>query len=197
MLNNRQYDAIVIGASAGGISVLSTLVESLPPHFSIPIIIATHLPADKISVLDKILGTKCSLTVKEAFDKEYINEGYVYLAPPNYHLLVEKDFYFSLSSEDPVLYSRPSIDVLFETAADAYEEKLLGIILTGANSDGALGLKTILMKGGSGIIQTPQEAEAECMPRAAIKQCPAARIATVQEICLYLKSLDSFEVTEG
>ena len=105
--------------------------------------------------------------------------------------MVEQDFSLSLSSEDPVLYSRPSIDVLFETAADAYHEKLLGILLTGANSDGAKGLQTIIKKGGDGLVQSPDEAEAKTMPMAAIKKSPSARVESLENICVFLKSLNS------
>ena len=189
-MSEYQYKAVVVGASAGGVVAISSLLECLPSNFLTPICIVLHLPPDKNSMLDQIFNDKCSLQVKEADDKESIQPGFVYLAPPNYHLMVEQDFSLSLSSEDPVLYSRPSIDVLFETAADAYHEKLLGILLTGANSDGAKGLQTIIKKGGDGLVQSPDEAEAKTMPMAAIKKSPSARVESLENICLFLKSLN-------
>jgi two-component system chemotaxis response regulator CheB len=125
-------------------------------------------------------------TVKEAEDKEDIKPGTVYFAPPNYHLMVEDDKRLSLSNEELVHYSRPSIDVLFETAADAYEAKLVGIILTGANHDGAAGLKAIYDAGGVAIAQCPCKAYAAVMPQAALDVCPEARSMSLDEISAYL-----------
>jgi two-component system chemotaxis response regulator CheB len=134
---------------------------------------------------------KCPLPVREAADKEPIEKGTVYFAPPDYHLLVEQERIFSLSNEEPVLYSRPSIDVLFETAADAYREGLIGIVLTGANEDGARGLKAVIAAGGRGIVQRPEQAQSPTMPRAALAMNPAARPATLDEIVTFLKSIPS------
>lgn len=186
---NKTIKAIVIGTSAGGLDALSKLLCGLPVNFPIPVLVVIHLPPNKISAIADILNEKCSLHVVEAGDKTTITQGYIYFAPPNYHMLVEKDSSLSLSTEAPVQYSRPSIDVLFETAADAYGKNLLGIVLTGANSDGANGLKKVIDSGGEGIIQNPEEAEIPSMPRAAILKCPTAAIKNLQDIHLYIQTL--------
>src|SRR5579871_697452 len=132
--------AIVIGASAGALEALSSLLPALPSGYPIPIMIVVHVPPDKKSALAELFHAKCAIEVREAEDKEPIEPGVAYFAPPNYHLLVEPDETLSLSVDPPVLYSRPAIDVLFESASDVYRHDLIGVILTGANSDGAKGL---------------------------------------------------------
>jgi len=127
--------------------------------------------------------------VREAEDKDPIVAGTIYFAPPDYHLLVEADRTFSLSCDAPVLFSRPSIDVLFESAADAYGPKLIGIVLTGANSDGARGLRAIIAEGGHGIVQTPQSAFASAMPEAALKMSATAKSMTLKAIAAYLEEI--------
>ncbi len=181
--------AIVMGASAGAVEALSVLLAALPADFSIPVMIVVHLPPDKKSMLASVLQAKTFLKVSETEDKSMPVSGHIYLAPPDYHLLVEKDFSLSLSSEEPVLYSRPSIDVLFETAADAYGAGLTGIILSGANSDGAAGLHAIAAAGGTALVQNPATAYATAMPNAAIAACPAAQVLSLDEISLYLRNM--------
>ena len=132
-------EAVVIGASAGALEALSSLLPALPSDYRLPILIVVHLPPDKTSLLAELLRARCAIRVREAEDKEPIEPGVVYFAPPDYHLLVEQDRRLSLSDDEPVLFSRPSIDVLFESAADAYGGGLIGVVLTGANSDGANG----------------------------------------------------------
>lgn len=178
--------AAVIGASAGALEALSAVLEPLPGDYALPIMVVVHMPPDKRSVLAELLQAKCRVTVREAEDKEQIEGGVVYIAPPDYHLMVEQDKILSLSSEEPVLFSRPSIDVLFETAAEAYAEGLAGIILTGANNDGAHGLKTIGEAGGITVVQNPAEAYASAMPQAAILACPQARVLSLAEISQFL-----------
>ena len=129
--------AIAIGASAGALDALSIILPTLPPEFPIPVLVVVHLPADKESLLASLLNAKCQIEVREATDKEPIKCGTIYFAPPDYHLLVEAEQSLSLSADEPVNFSRPSIDVLFESAADAYGSHLVGVILTGANNDGA------------------------------------------------------------
>ncbi len=136
-----------------------------------PLMLVVHLPADKQSVLPQLLDHKCRLKVSEADDKEPIRAQHVYVAPPDYHLLVETDRRLSLSSEEPVRYSRPSIDVLFETAAEAYGSGLVGVVLTGANDDGARGLEAIVNAGGKAIVQDPKHA--------ALQRCPLLRCVVV------------------
>lgn len=188
-MSGSKIQAVAIGASAGAVDALSKLLPVLPEKFPLPVFIVVHLPADKKSIMAELFNGKCMLEVKEAEDKEDIRPGVVYFAPPDYHLLIEKDKIISLSSEEPVLFSRPSIDVLFETAADAYGEGLLGIILTGANEDGANGLRIISEEGGTAIVQDPQHAFAPYMPQAAIKACPKAKIMQLREIAEYLQEV--------
>jgi two-component system, chemotaxis family, protein-glutamate methylesterase/glutaminase len=179
---DRRFEAIVIGASAGGLSALSRLLEKLSPDFPLPIIVAQHRTKDKKNLLEEILQSRCKIKIKQADEKERIEKGTVYIAPPDYHLLIEGDQTFSLSSEGLVLYSRPSIDVLFESAAAAYRDALVGIILTGASSDGAYGLQTIKKNGGLTVAQSPGEAEFPHMPRAAIDNGGVILVLTLEEI---------------
>jgi two-component system, chemotaxis family, protein-glutamate methylesterase/glutaminase len=182
-------EAIVAGASAGAIDALSSILPALRADYPIPLILVIHVPADRESVLAQVLGAKCRLRVKEVEDKEPIVPGSVYVAPPDYHVLVESDRRLSLSSEERVHFSRPSIDVLFESAADVYGRRLLGVLLTGANSDGANGLRTILNAGGSAIVQTPESAYASAMPEAALALCPGVSALSPPEIGNYLEKL--------
>ncbi len=189
MQRKSPYKAIVIGSSAGGINALAKVLSVLPSDFSLPIVIVQHLHPESGHHLPHILGTKSALKIKQSDEKELIKKGWVYLAPPNYHLLIEEDFTFSLSLESPVNYSRPSIDVLFESAAYAYRQHLIGIVLTGANHDGSLGLKKIKELGGFTMVQDPKTAEADAMPKAAIEITTIDKILPLQEIGLYLLQL--------
>lgn len=162
------FDAIVIGTSAGGLYALMRILQPLPANFPLPVIIVQHRSKDERNLLEEVLQQKCSIRIKQADEKELMQGGTVYFAPPDYHLLIESNRTFSLSFDAPVNYSRPSIDVLFETAADVFRQRLLGIILTGANSDGARGIKKISLLGGATIAQQPETADYPEMPRAAI-----------------------------
>ena len=163
------YQAVVIGASAGGVYTLRTILSSLPADFSVPIIIVCHLPSDESkNLLPEILNNDCSLIVKEAVEREKIKKGHVYVAPPSYHLLLEKDLTLSFSVDLKVSHCRPAIDVLFKTAADALGKELLGVILTGANADGAEGSLCIKDFGGKIVVQDPNDAKISTMPRSAI-----------------------------
>jgi two-component system chemotaxis response regulator CheB len=188
-MSDRHVEAIVIGASAGAIDALSVLLTPLTNEFPLPIMIVVHLPVDKRSVIAELFRQKCSLDVREAEDKTSITAGTVYFAPSDYHLLVEADKILSLSTEEQVNYSRPSIDVLFETAADVYGAGLVGIVLTGANNDGAAGLKCIMDAGGTGLVQRPELAYAPAMPLAALEACPDARSCRLEEIAEFLQGL--------
>lgn len=179
-------NAVAIGASAGAVDALGTILSQLPPEFSWPIFIVVHLKPDSDTALPQIFQRGCPLTIHEALDKDPILPGNIYLAPPDYHLLVEKNGYLSLSSDDPVLFSRPSIDVLFESAADAFGEGLTGVVLTGANDDGSRGLKAIITKGGHGVVQSPESAHSRMMPESALKACPQAIEVPLEEIAAYL-----------
>jgi two-component system, chemotaxis family, protein-glutamate methylesterase/glutaminase len=189
-LNEAKAEAVVIGASAGALEALSAILPSLPADCGLPVIIVVHVPRDKKSVLAEIFQAKCSIEVREAEDKEPILGGTAYFAPPDYHLLVETDKSLSLSDDEPVFYSRPSIDVLFESAADAYGPGLIAIVLTGANRDGATGLKAVAEAGGTAIVQSPEGAYASAMPEAAIAECPAARVLSLKEIAVYLQEVE-------
>jgi len=185
----RIAQAVVMGASAGAVEALTAILPKLSRTFPLPIMVVVHLPADKKSFMAELFRAKCPITVREADDKEPIEKGTVYFAPPDYHLLVETNHSLSLSSEEPVLYSRPSIDLLFETAADAYGKGLLGVILTGANSDGAKGLKAVVKAGGTAIVQEPQGASSPTMPKAALQACPDALVMSLEQIANYLQEV--------
>lgn len=180
--------AIVIGGSAGSIEALSKVLPALPGDFPVPILVVVHLPPDKDSVIANLFRDKCALSVHEARDKEPIEHGSVYFAPPDYHLQIETDRHISLSYDEPRLFSRPSIDVLFESAADVYGDQLIGIILSGGNSDGAQGLKTILAEGGFALVQSPGDAQTTAMPEAAIEACPTAEVVPADKMASLLKA---------
>jgi two-component system chemotaxis response regulator CheB len=185
-----RIEAVVIGASAGGVEALSVLLPALAPGLSPPVFIVVHLPRAPPSVLAEIFTRKCAVPVREAEDKEAVSPGTVYFAPNNYHLLVDRGPQLSLSADDPVHHSRPSIDVLFESAVEIYGGRLLGIILSGANEDGALGLAAIHDAGGVTVVQSPQEARAPHMVLSALKLRPADRVLPLNEIADMLRTLD-------
>lgn len=166
------YDAIVIGGSSGGIDALSALLPALPAATRAAVLVVMHLPRDKPSLLATIFRQRCALALQEAQDKEPVMPGTVYFAPPDYHLLVDAGPRIALSVDAPVHYSRPSIDVLFESAADQYGERLIGIVLSGANDDGALGLRAVAQAGGTTIVQDPASAAMPAMPQAALARTP-------------------------
>jgi two-component system, chemotaxis family, protein-glutamate methylesterase/glutaminase len=184
-----QAEAVVIGASAGALEALSVILPALPAGFGLPVIVVVHVPPNKRSMLAELFNAKCRIPVREAEDKEPISRGTVYFAPPDYHLLIETEKSLSLSSDEPVLFSRPSIDVLFESAADAYGSALIAIILTGANQDGAKGMSAVAGAGGIALVQNPDGAFASTMPEAAIKMCPGARIMSLDAIAAYLQEV--------
>jgi two-component system, chemotaxis family, protein-glutamate methylesterase/glutaminase len=181
--------AVVIGASAGAVQALQVVLPALPANYALPVLVVVHVPADRSNVLLPLFQAKCRITVKEAEDKETMVGGVIYFAPSDYHLLVESDGGIALSWDEPVNYSRPSIDVLFESAADAYGAGLVGVILTGANHDGAAGLKAVMEAGGLGIVEDPADALASAMPEAALEACPAATTMTLDAIASYLSNL--------
>lgn len=184
-----KYQAVVVGVSAGGISALDKILPYFSPDSNVSVLIVQHMAADSSNYLVEHFSGRCRLTVKEADDKERIAPGTVYFAPPNYHLLVERRKSLALSTEKKVHYSRPSVDVLFETAAEAYCEKLVGVILTGANADGSSGLAAVKRLGGLTVVQSPETAQAEAMPRAAIAKTDVDMILPLDEIGPRLASL--------
>lgn len=189
MRNKTVYKAIVIGTSAGGLTALSSLLKVLPADYPFPIIIVQHRIKDQRCLLEEVLQYQCALTIKQADEKEAIKNGVVYIAPPDYHLLIEEDRTFSLSVDEHVLFSRPAIDVLFESAAIVFREQLVGILLTGASRDGAQGMSTIKEYGGKTIVQQPEEADFPFMPEAAIKTGMIDQVCTLLEMQHFLLNL--------
>ncbi|MEI9941101.1 MAG: chemotaxis protein CheB [Pseudomonadota bacterium] len=175
-------EALVVGASAGAIDALTQLLPAVPAATRIPVVVVVHLPANRPSLLVEVFAPRCAARVREPVDKEPMTAGSIWFAPSNYHLLVESDRSFAFSTDLPVNFSRPSIDVLFESAADVFGETLCCLVLTGANEDGARGASCIRRQGGFVIVQDPQSAEAKEMPNAAISCANPQIIATLPEI---------------
>jgi two-component system chemotaxis response regulator CheB len=164
---------VAIGASAGGVEALLALFQGLQPPLRVPVVIVLHLPPEQDSRLAEVFALRSRVPVEEAQPHAPVKAGHVYFAPPGYHLLVEADLTFSLSCDPPVLYSRPSIDVLFESCAEALGDRVAGMLLTGANEDGARGLARIHAGGGLTAVQDPAEAAHPTMPSAALRLAPA------------------------
>ena len=183
------YELVVIGVSAGGMQALSTLLPALPDDYKIPVAIVQHIGANNNDYLPSYYSRICQLPVSWASPAMPIAAGHIYFAPPGYHLLIENDRTFNLSVDDWVNYSRPSIDVLFDSAADVFREKLVGVILTGASSDGSKGLRNIKNHNGLTLVQDPDEAEVETMPRAAIETVGVDRTFSLNELKLLLMDL--------
>ena len=183
------YKVVVIGGSAGSFSVVSKLLSKLKPDFSIPIILCLHRLKHVRSGLVEGINLKSSIKVIEPFDKEKIKPNTAYLAPSNYHLFIEFDSTFSLSTEEVLNHSRPSIDYTFSSAAQAYREKCIGILLAGANKDGAKGLKEIRDRKGYTIVQNPETCDIKTMPLAAIRLFEPEQILSPDEIAEFLNSL--------
>lgn len=187
--NPRAIEAIAIGASAGGIRALLEILTPLPVGFPLPIIVVLHMPEKGTSKLADVFQQYLKIPVRQAQDKERIVAGCLYFAGPGYHLAIERDHSFSLSSEDPVHYSRPAIDILMSSAADVYGAGLAGFLLTGANTDGAEGLASIKEAGGLTVVQDPDEAEISTMPKAAIQLCQPDMILSLQAMHALIHSL--------
>jgi two-component system chemotaxis response regulator CheB len=181
----------VLGASAGGVEALNILLPYLPAGLQASVVIVVHLPRERPSLLTELFLPRCALPVREAEDKMPVESGTVYFAPPNYHLLVDKGPRFALSVDDLVNFSRPSIDVLFESAADTYGSGLMGIILTGANEDGTAGLAAVHRAGGVTIVQEPDSAQVPHMVASALKRTQADYVLHLHEIGKLLKTLPS------
>ncbi len=179
---------IVVGTSTGGLNALQVLLPALPQELRCAVVVVQHRGKEPGSQLRDFLQRSSPLPVKEPEDKEPITGGQIYLAPRDYHLLVERGN-FALSTDAPVLFARPSIDVLFESAADAYGEKVIGVILTGANADGARGLAKIKSAGGTAVVQEPASAQAPAMPEAAIAAGQIDRVLPLKEIGLFLSGV--------
>ena len=184
------YQVVVVGTSWGGLAALRTLIIGLPPGFDIPIIVVQHRHRDSDSLLARFLQDHTELAVCEIEDKQPIETGRVFIAPANYHALIEPG-HFALSLEAPVRYSRPSIDVAMTSAADAYGHRAVGVVLTGANADGSEGLRRLADAGGMAVVQDPASAEMPTMPAAALRAVPTARVFVLERLASFLGALPS------
>ncbi|MGH7619327.1 MAG: chemotaxis protein CheB [Gemmatimonadaceae bacterium] len=182
------YDIVVVGTSWGGLSALRELIAGLPRDFALPLVVVQHRHKHSGHLLPALLQDSTPLRVCEAEDKAPITGGAVHVAPADYHLLVEEGF-FSLTMDEPVAFSRPSIDVTFTSAADVYGDRAIGVVLTGANADGSRGLRRIADRGGLALVQLPRTAESPAMPAAALRVVPEARALTLHELSDTLASL--------
>jgi two-component system chemotaxis response regulator CheB len=182
------FKIVVIGTSLGGLSALKIILGKLPGDFLVPIAIVQHRHKESNNTLQELLQESTLLPIREVEDKDEILPGHIYLAPADYHLLVELG-HFALSTDEPVSYARPSIDVLFESAADVYTDQVIGVILTGANQDGMQGLKKIKVRGGLTIVQEPTTAESDIMPEAAISAVTVDWILTLSNIASQMVKL--------
>jgi two-component system chemotaxis response regulator CheB len=190
----RQIEAVVIGASAGGVEGLAVLLPAVPATLQVPIFIVVHLPREHRSLLSEIFASKCALRVSEAEDKAPALPGCVYFAPPDYHLLLDEGPSMALSVDEPVHFSRPSIDVLFESAADQYRQQLLGIILTGASQDGADGLAAVRSAGGITVVQEPDGTYESHMAAAALKLGPVDYVLPLEGIAALIRALPMIDL---
>ena len=182
--------AVVIGASAGGVDALLQVLTGLPKGYKLPVVVVLHLPEDRQSLLSEVFGHRMAIPVREATDKQPLDEGTLYFAPAGYHLLLESDCSFSLSCDAPEFFSRPSINVLLESAADALGDGTCGILLTGANEDGARGMARIGAAGGLTVVQDPQEAQCPDMPRAALALRPPDYVLPLKDIHTLIANLE-------
>jgi two-component system, chemotaxis family, protein-glutamate methylesterase/glutaminase len=179
---------VAVGTSLGGFDALKSVLGPLPPGFPAPVAVVQHRSADDSGELAPLLGLHTRLPVVEIEDKTPIAEGKVYICPPNYHVLVEKN-HFTLSVDAPVLHARPSIDVFFESAADSFRSDVIGVVLSGMSKDGASGLKRIKERGGYVVVQDPQAAEGPIMPEAAIASVSVDKVLQLGEISILLNEL--------
>jgi two-component system chemotaxis response regulator CheB len=192
-LQGRRIEAVVIGGSAGGVDALLQLLPALPAGYDLPVVCMLHLPPDRESRLAELFDERLPLPVREATDKGDIEAGTVYFAGPGYHLSVEQDRTFSLSCEPPVHYARPAIDVLMESSADAWGPGLVGILLTGANHDGADGMAQIRARGGFTVVQDPADAQVGVMPMEAIRRCNPHLVLPLARIGALLPMLENYK----
>lgn len=186
----RSQRVIAIGASVGGLEALKQVLGALPRHYPWPVLVLLHTSAGyRESRLDQLLALHCALPVREAEPRMALQAGVVHLAPAGYHLLVEQDLRLSLSVDEKVSYVRPSADVLFESLAEAVGARAVGVILTGANEDGAAGLAAIRARGGLALVQDPAQAQAPQMPRAALQLAGADQVLDLAGIGARLAAL--------
>ena len=189
-LRERRIDAIAIGASAGGVEALGVLLPALPARLRQPVFVVQHLPRDRKSLLVDIFAPRCARPLCEAGDKEPVEAGVVYFAPPDYHLLIDRGPCLALSADALVNYSRPSIDLLFESAADEYGPRLMAMVLSGANEDGAAGLAAVAAAGGVTVVQRPDDASVAIMPAAALQRVHADFVLPLADITGLFSALE-------
>ena len=185
------FKLVIVGCSAGGVTAIQKLLERLSPELSIPIVVVQHLPADSKIDPNLVFGRCTRRTILEAGDKTMIEADNVYFAAPGYHLLIERDLTFSLSQDEPVHFARPSIDVSFESASAALGADVCGILLTGANSDGAAGLHEISKYGGYTLVQDPKTAESPAMPAAALQLFTPSFVGSIDQIAEKISQIGS------
>lgn len=183
------YKAVIIGGSAGSFQVITRILNSLPPNFPLPLLLSLHRLKHVRSGFVEALSIKSAIPVVEPFDKDQIKPGKAYLAPANYHMFIELGNRIALSTEGPVNHSRPSIDLSFITAAQVYREKLIGIILSGANKDGAYGLKKIKELGGIAIVQDPEECQVKTMTESSLKLTKVDHVLKTNDIIKFLQNI--------
>jgi len=189
--------AVLVGGSAGAIDVVSHLLAALPADFATPLVVLIHLPRHRPSALLGALRGHCRLSLREPLDKEPLLPATVYLAPPDYHLLIDPGPSFALSVDEPVNFSQPSIDVLFQSAADVLGPRCAGLLLSGASPDGAQGLRAIQEAGGAVAIQDPDDAIQGAMPKAALALCPSARVLSTKAISEWVLQLPTWQTSKG
>jgi len=185
----KKYKMLVIGGSAGSLEVILKIVAALPVTDHLSALIIVHRKNDGESILQNLLSTRTHLTVREIEDKDTIIPGYIYIAPADYHVLFENENMFSLDSSEKVHHSRPSIDVSFESVAEIFKDAAIGILLSGANADGAAGLQSIQQCGGYTIVQEPQSAEVDFMPRQALELIDPDMVLNGDEMAEFIKRL--------
>jgi two-component system chemotaxis response regulator CheB len=190
------YQVVVVGGSTGGVTAIKRLLESLPAGFGLPLAIVLHVQQDQEGSFSPLFRCPGGIEVNEAEECAALRAGQAYFAPPGYHLLIESGGTFSLSTDAPVCYARPSIDVLFESAADAYRDGVIAVVLTGANVDGSRGAAIVKQKGGTVIVQDPDEAEMASMPRAAIEAAQVDHVLSLAEIGALLRRLGASDASK-
>lgn len=186
-LADRLISAVVVGASAGAIEMLGRILPDLPATTPFPIVVVVHLPPRRPSLLVELFAPRCKMAVREARQNQPVSSGTVWFAPPDYHLMIENDRTFAVSLEPPVNFSRPSIDVLFESASDVYGGGLACLVLTGASGDGAEGARAIQRAGGMVVVQDPATAEASLLPESVMERITPDAVLVPDEIAELLQ----------
>jgi two-component system chemotaxis response regulator CheB len=182
-------EVVLVGGSAGSLEPLSALAARLPPDWPVPVVVVVHLPPAGPSALAAALAAETALAVTEIEDKQPLAAGTIHVGPPGYHVLVDEGPVLSLAVDEPVHFSIPSIDVLFESAAATCGDRAVGVILSGASEDGASGLAAIRAAGGTAVVQAPGDAQVPLMPRAALGRCPDATVLPGSELAAFLRTL--------